>query len=135
MYKKPTKRKSDEIPNVNVKKEKKEKKKIKQEESENSTNEETLFKSLTDDLPISANRLSEQRKIIIMKENKSNNSDQVMQDTFDIPLLSEVNLSTEEELEDLEKKIKNVKSRLGILVESDEEDCIKLKPEPGLFPN
>ncbi|XP_044254291.1 zinc finger CCCH domain-containing protein 14 [Tribolium madens] len=131
VYKKTAKRKSDELPNVNVKKEKKEKKpekKIKKTESEQST--ESVFKSLTDDLPISANRLSEQRKIIIMKENKSNKSRQLMQDNFDIPLLSEVNLSTEEELEDLENKIKSVKSRLGLLVESDEEDCIKLKPEP-----
>ncbi|XP_975630.1 zinc finger CCCH domain-containing protein 14 isoform X2 [Tribolium castaneum] len=132
VYKKPPKRKSDELPNVNVKKEKKEKKSGKKEtktEPEQST--ESVFKSLTDDLPISANRLSEQRKIIIMKENKSNNSRKVMQDNFDIPLLSEVNMSTEEELEDLENKIKSVKSRLGLLVESDEEeDCIKLKPEP-----
>jgi hypothetical protein len=68
-----------------------------------------------------------------MKENQSNNNaEQVIQDSFDIPLLSEVNMSTEEELEDIEKKIKNVKSRLGLLVESDEEqDCITLKPEPG----
>jgi hypothetical protein len=136
VYKKTAKRKSDEIGNVNVKKEKKEKKpekKLKKNEPEEKTSgEESVFKSLTDDLPINANRLSEQRKIIIMKENQSNNNaEQVIQDSFDIPLLSEVNMSTEEELEDIEKKIKNVKSRLGLLVESDEEqDCITLKPEP-----
>ncbi|XP_063915164.1 zinc finger CCCH domain-containing protein 14-like isoform X2 [Zophobas morio] len=136
VYKKTAKRKSDEAPNVSVKKEKKDKKmdkKVKKESTSDRTpTNEEIFKSLTDDLPISANRLSEQRKIIIMKENQSNNnpSEQVIHDNFDIPPLSEVNMSTEEELEDIEKKIKSVKSRLGLLVESDEEDCLTLKPEP-----
>ncbi|RZB39677.1 zinc finger CCCH domain-containing protein 14 [Asbolus verrucosus] len=135
VYKKTVKRKSDETVAVNIKKEKKDKKlekKIKKVEPAERTvvSDETLFQSLTDDLPINANRLSEQRKIIIMKENQSNNSaEQVIQDNFDIPLLSEVNMSTEEELEDIEKKIKSVKSRLGLLVESDEDDCINLKTE------
>lgn len=43
-------------------------------------------------------------------------------DNFDIPLLSEVADSVnEQELQDIEKKIKSVKSRLGLLVDSDEE--------------
>lgn len=46
----------------------------------------------------------------------------VVDDNFDIPLLSEVADSVnEQELQDIEKKIKSVKSRLGLLVDSDEE--------------
>lgn len=132
LYKKTAKRKASESTNVNVKKEKKIKKEDKKAVAKVESTEKSvsLFKSLTDDLPISANKLSEQRKIIIMQENKPSNAEI---DNFDIPPLSEVNMSTEEELEDIEKKIKTVKSRLGLLIASDEEaDCIDLKPDPGM---
>lgn len=74
---------------------------------------------MTDDLPLNVH-LSEHRRVTVMNESYQNNS--VNNDSFDIPLLSEVNMSTEEELQDLEKKIRNVKSRLGLLVESEGEE-------------
>lgn len=92
------------------------------------------YTSLTDNLPISASQLSEKRKVVVMQENNSNEfAKDVDEDSFDIPPLSEVNLSNESELIEIEKKIKSVKSRLGILVESDSEDTdfINLKAEPG----
>lgn len=94
----------------------------------------TPQKSLTDDLPITANKLSEVRKIIIMQENENSLNNVINDDSFDIPLLSEVNLSNESELEMLEKRIKNVKTRLGIQVESEseDEDFINIKAEPGI---
>ncbi|KAF5294544.1 hypothetical protein FQR65_LT10736 [Abscondita terminalis] len=100
----------------------------------------TCIKSLTDDLPVEASKLSEMRKIVIMQENQNSNSnlDPVNEDCFDIPPLSEVNISNKHELKDIEEKIKNVKSRLGLQVESesDDEDFINLKAEPDdLFPN
>lgn len=90
-------------------------------------------KSLTDDLPITANKLSEVRKIIVMQGNNNNTSNNISDDNFDIPLLSEVGLSNEKELEVLEKRIKSVKTRLGIQVESEseDEDFINIKAEPG----
>lgn len=130
VYTKSTKRKSDEV-NVNVKV-KKEKKTIKKQKDNNV---EQPKKSLTDDLPITANKLSEVRKIIIMQNNDNNNiNNPINDDGFDIPLLSEVNLSNEKELELLEKRIKNVKTRLGIQVdtESEDEDFINIKAEPGM---
>lgn len=128
VYSKAIKRKSDEVPaNVKVKKEKKEKKSKKQKDSL----VDSPKKSLTDDLPITANKLSEVRKIIVMQANDQNNA--IIDDGFDIPLLSEVNFSNEKELQMLEKRIKNVKTRLGIQVdsESEDEDFIDIKAEPG----
>lgn len=98
------------------------------------------MKSLTDDLPVSANKLSELRKVVIMQENISSSHGKVKaEDDFDIPLLSEVNsLTSENDLRAIEKKIKNVKNRLGLLVESgsEDEDFINIKAEPDdLFPN
>lgn len=92
-------------------------------------------KSLTDDLPVNAQVLVEKRKVVIMQENQ--NAANVIEDNFDIPPLSAVQLSTSEsELADIEKQIKNVKSRLGLIVDSDSEedaDFINLKAEPGLL--
>lgn len=95
--------------------------------------------SLTDDLPITANKLTEVRKIVVMQNNATSNatvnkSDTINEDMFDIPLLSEVdNLSNEEELRMIERRINSVKSRLGIQVqsssESDEEDKNKSEDE------
>lgn len=94
-----------------------------------------MEKSLTDDLPINAQVLAEKRKVVIMQE--SQNSSNVNEDNFDIPPLSAVQLSTSEsELADIERQIKNVKSRLGLIVESeseDDDDFINLKAEPGWF--
>lgn len=113
---------------MKIKKEKKDKKK----KDETSNCLETLEKSLTDDLPITANRLAEQRKIVIMNESRVNNINSMNNDGFDIPLLHEVQGSSEQELEEIEKKIRNVKSRLGLLVDSDyDQDCIKIKAEHG----
>lgn len=57
----------------------------------------------------------------------------LVDDNFDIPLLSEVNESiNEQELQEIEKKIRSVKSRLGLLVESDnEEESARIKSENG----
>lgn len=117
--------------NVKVKKEKKDKKLIKKQKDSES---DPPKKSLTDDLPITANKLSEMRKIIVMQGNENHStSNAINDDGFDIPLLSEVNLSNEKELEILEKRIKSVKTRLGIQVESEseDEDFINIKAEPG----
>lgn len=144
VYKQAAKRKEDEIPecDIKIKKEKKDKKskKAKKKETAEPENSTSEFKSLTDDLPISANKLSGKHKILLTQESISNNgvSRNVDEDSFDIPPLSEVNLSSESELIEIEKKIKSVKSRLGILVESDSEDIdfINLKADPDdLFPN
>lgn len=101
-------------------------------------------KSLTDDLPITANKLTEVRKIVFMQNNATGNSmanksDVVInEDMFDIPLLSEVdNLSNEEELKMIEKRINSVKNRLGIQVQtsSDSEGEKGNKSEDGDFLN
>ncbi|XP_060530224.1 zinc finger CCCH domain-containing protein 14 isoform X2 [Cylas formicarius] len=114
VYKRVSKRKSDELPDIKLKKEKKDKK-LKREELSDNFKSVKQEKSLTDDLPVTANTLSGRRKIVLL------NDKNVCDDNFDIPLLSEVNDSNEKELEEIEKKIKNVKSRLGLLVESDVE--------------
>lgn len=111
-----------------MKKEKKDKSKQKKLKKKESIKVE---KSLTDDLPINASALAEKRKVVIMQENQNSN---VNEDNFDIPPLSAVQLSTtESELTDIERQIKNVKSRLGLIVESDSDDgdFINLKAEPG----
>lgn len=114
---------------MKIKKEKKEKSKSKKQKKRESIK---IEKSLTDDLPINAQVLAEKRKVVIMQENQNSN---VNEDNFDIPPLSAVQLSTSEsELADIEKQIKNVKSRLGLIVESESEDdgdFLNLKAEPG----
>lgn len=130
VYKKvAAKRKNDDSPkDVKVKKEKKDKTKQKKSKKKEDIKAE---KSLTDDLPININALAGKRKVVIMQENRSSN---VNEDNFDIPPLSAVQLSTtESELADIERQIKNVKSRLGLIVESDSDDAdfINLKAEPG----
>lgn len=145
IYKRVSKRKSDESPKstVKVKKEKKDKiksakKSSKKKDVKPIIKDVSEVKSLTDDLPVEASKLSEMRKIIIMQENQNSNSnmsniDNVNEDSFDIPPLSEVAMSNENELEEIERKIKSVKSRLGLQVHSDseDEDFINLKVEPG----
>lgn len=113
---------------MKVKKEKKEKTKQKKLKKKENIKVE---KSLTDDLPITANALAEKRKVVIMQENQNSS---VNEDNFDIPPLSAVQMSTtESELADIERQIKTVKSRLGLIVESDSDDgdFINLKAEPG----
>ncbi|CAG9819601.1 unnamed protein product [Phaedon cochleariae] len=127
VYKKVARRKSSDQPDAKVKKEKKDKNKSSEKVDENIKEEKDANESLTDNLPVSANRLSEQRKITIL-HSETRNEDNV--DEFDIPLLSAVNTSTEKDLEDIERKIKNVKSRLGILVDSElEAEIQKIKSE------
>lgn len=49
---------------------------------------------------------------------------------FDIPLLSDVNSSNENDLKEIEAKIRNVKSRLGIVVDGDvDEELLRIKLE------
>ncbi|KAJ8966860.1 hypothetical protein NQ314_003254 [Rhamnusium bicolor] len=128
IYKKATKRKSNDLPDVKVKKRKEGRGFLKTKKADLSPVEAGQSQSLTDDLPINVNQLSEQRKITIVNENRTN--DHVFDDNFDIPLLSEVNMSSEKDLEDIEKKIRNVKSRLGLLVDSDiEEELPEIKTE------
>ncbi|KAK5643358.1 hypothetical protein RI129_007203 [Pyrocoelia pectoralis] len=144
MYKRGSKRKSDDAHlNVKVKKEKKDKeksnKKAKRKDIKPIIKDIPEIKSLTDNLPVEASKLSEMRKIVVMQENQNSNSniESVNEDCFDIPPLSEVAISNESELVEIEKKIKSVKSRLGLQVASDsDEDFINLKAEPDdLFPN
>lgn len=105
------------MEDVKVKKEKK----IKQIQA-CLKSEDDSKESLTDNLPVMANRLSEHRKM---------NTDD---DNFDIPLLSEVSNSSQNDLDEIEKKIRSVKSRLGLLVESDEEiKPLYLKSEKGIL--
>ncbi|XP_050299484.1 zinc finger CCCH domain-containing protein 14 isoform X2 [Anthonomus grandis grandis] len=129
VYKKAVKRKSGEVPPddkscLKVKKEKSHKKVKKESLLEKSVREnnkeDTQLIPQTDDPPVSSNKLSENRKIII--EHEDNNRQEIAEDSFDIPLLSEVGEMNEKELEDIEKKIKSVKSRLGLLVNSDTEN-------------
>ncbi|KAK4886704.1 hypothetical protein RN001_002975 [Aquatica leii] len=142
IYKRVSKRKFDEETNVKIKKEKKERlksNKKSKKKDEKLVKSNVSVKSLTDDLPVQASKLSEMRKIVIMQESQNNNSnlETVNEDCFDIPPLSEVTISNEHELQEIEEKIKNVKSRLGLQVESDsdDEDFIDLKAEPeDLFP-
>lgn len=75
--------------------------------------EEDIKTSLTDNLPITASSLSQKKRLNFIAD-----------ENFDIPLLSEVNSSTMQELQELEKRIRNVKSRLGDMVE-DEETSVK----------
>lgn len=145
IYKRASKRKTDDAHlNVKVKKEKKDKsksnKKAKRKDVKPILKEMPELKSLTDNLPVEASKLSEMRKIVVMQENQNSNSnlESVNEDCFDIPPLSEVAISNENELVEIEKKIKNVKSRLGLQVASgsEDEDFINLKAEPDeLFPN
>ncbi|KAJ8945431.1 hypothetical protein NQ318_009887 [Aromia moschata] len=117
VYKKVVKRKMSaaDLPDVKVKKEKKE---YILQKAKNEDDIQT--KSLTDNLPVSANQLSGHRKVTVVSETRTINA--VLDDNFDIPLLSEVSMSNEQGLEEIEKKIKSVKSRLGLLVESDIEE-------------
>ncbi|CAH0560907.1 unnamed protein product [Brassicogethes aeneus] len=113
IYKKVSKRKgSKDEENLSIKKEKKDKKSKK---LKGNIKEE---KCLTDNLPINI-------KSRLGKSSNKSDSD----DGFDIPLLSEVNKN--KELEEIEKQIVNVKSRLGDLVhsEDEEQDVLKIKTE------
>lgn len=114
-------------PDVKVKKERKDLGTVKEKKEQNMEMEQT--NSLTDNLPVNANRLSEQRKINVVTESSTNNND----DVFDIPLLSQVNsTSSEKDLQEIERKIKSVKSRLGLMVDSDlEEELPEIKSEKG----
>ncbi|XP_066145048.1 zinc finger CCCH domain-containing protein 14 isoform X3 [Euwallacea fornicatus] len=124
IYKKAIKRKSNELPDDKSSLKLKREKSHKKVKRESGNSEES--NSLTDNLPL-VNNLAATRKITVDRENLSN----VPIDNFDIPLLSEVADSVnEQELQDIEKKIRNVKSRLGLLVESDEESSnVELKLE------
>lgn len=82
-----------------VKKEKKEKKSSKKSKKQQDDvkpviKDVTQIKSLTDDLPVEASKLSELRKIVVMQENLNNTSSsntvEFLDDNFDIPPLSEV---------------------------------------------
>ncbi|KAH1019818.1 hypothetical protein HUJ04_009580 [Dendroctonus ponderosae] len=122
VYKKALKRKSvesmpDDKSSLKVKKEKS-LKKLKSEVS-SSREEEQPSSSITDDLPVTLNKLPTRR--VILSDGSLNSN--IVDDSFDIPLLSEVSESmNEQELQDIEKKIRNVRTRLGLLVESDSED-------------
>lgn len=124
------KRKNEEIVDIkNVKKEKKEAK-IKKLKKKEQTPEPV--RSLTDNLPLNISKLSEPRKIVLIQENTNIASSTQNDLGFDIPSLAEVNSSSEKELRLIEKQLKNVKSRLGMVVQSDsEEEFLNIKAEPG----
>ncbi|KRT81251.1 hypothetical protein AMK59_5288, partial [Oryctes borbonicus] len=134
VFKKTTKRKNEEF--IDVKTVKKEKKDSKIKKPKKKDHSPEPMKSLTDNLPLNINKLSEPRKIVLVQDNTNINSAQ--NDLgFDIPSLAEVNSSSEKELRLIEKQLKNVKSRLGMVVQSDSEDeFLNIKAEPDeLFPN
>lgn len=113
MYKKAIKRKTSTEDELKVKKEKKDKPKKPAEVKKEP-------RSLTDDLPININRMSESRKIVVTKDNS---------DGFDIPLLSEA-----KKLEEIEDRIKTVKKRLGGIVNSDDdEESLQQKADKRKF--
>lgn len=87
---------------------KKEKRYKKANDTLKQENEKT---SLTDDLPIIATHLNEKRRIAMIKE-----------ENVAEPMLFTENVSTTQELEEIEKKIRTVKSRLGDLVDSEDTD-------------
>lgn len=125
------KRKYDETEKSDIRVKKEKKGKVKQRKLRNK-DVVKVEKSLTDDLPITATALAEKRKVVIMRENQAGS---VNEDNFDIPPLSAVQMSTtESELADIERQIKTVKSRLGLIIESDSDDgdFINLKAEPGM---
>ncbi|CAG9762250.1 unnamed protein product [Ceutorhynchus assimilis] len=113
VYKKAIKRKSSELPPDS-----KHDLKLKKEKSNSNKREE----SITDDLPL----LLRNRKVVVSES---------LDDNFDIPLLAEVNASDNQaQLQDLEDRIRNVKSRLGLLVDSDHEDeALNIKAEDDPF--
>ncbi|XP_076252799.1 nuclear polyadenosine RNA-binding 2 isoform X1 [Rhynchophorus ferrugineus] len=128
VYSKTTKRKSteevnDDKNNLRIKKEKsnkKVKKELEATEQKPTVKECAPEKSLTDDLPLITSKFTDKRRIILSSENNLNN---IVEDNFDIPLLSDVKETYKvKELEEVEEKINAVKSRLGILVNSDNED-------------
>ncbi|KAJ8913035.1 hypothetical protein NQ315_002051 [Exocentrus adspersus] len=93
---------------------------------------EYITSNLTSNSPTNTSRFADQRKITVVNENRSNNgTTNKNDDIFDIPLLSQVvNMTNEKDLEDVERKIRNVKSRLGLLVDSDlEEELPEIKRE------
>ncbi|CAH1982178.1 unnamed protein product [Acanthoscelides obtectus] len=114
VYKRVAKRKSDNS-DAKVKKEKK-------------TKKSSYIALKPEDKPVKdkedLNKIAENRKITVLDGSED------MQDKFDIPLLSEVNASNKESLEEIEQRIRNVKSRLGLLVDSDIEIELDDK-EPG----
>lgn len=130
VFKKATKRKhEDHIDVKNVKKEKKESKPKKSKKKEQTPEPE---KSLTDNLPLNISKLSEPRKILFMQESTNIMGSTQKDLGFNIPSLAEVNSSSETELRLIEKQLKNVKSRLGMVVQSDSEDeFLNIKAEPG----
>lgn len=71
-------------------------------------NEEKSENSLTDNLPIISTQLDKNRRITIVKRENINS-----------PPLSLMKSCSKEELEDIEKRIKSVKERLGDLVEEE----------------
>ncbi|CAG9859716.1 unnamed protein product [Phyllotreta striolata] len=118
VYKRVTKRKANEEEDVKVKKEKKSKK--------TGNNDSESTSSLTDNLPMMSKKLTEQRKLLLENKNEEKYCDE-----FDIPLLSEVNKSNERELEEIERRIKSVKSRLGSQI-IDDAELVEAKLEKGL---
>ncbi|CAG9826711.1 unnamed protein product [Diabrotica balteata] len=104
VYKKVAKRKSSEEPDIKIKKEK--------------------FKKYSDNVKSESNSPK--------RGSTQNNTDEETSNTeFSTSIFSEMNSTAAKDLEEIERKIRNVKSRLGITVDSDvdEEMLIKLKTE------
>ncbi|XP_072376389.1 uncharacterized protein [Diabrotica undecimpunctata] len=104
VYKKVAKRKSSEEPDIKIKKEK--------------------FKKSSDNVKSESNSPK--------RGSTQNNTDEETSNTeFNTSIFSEMNSTAARDLEEIERKIRNVKSRLGITVDSDvdEEMLIKLKTE------
>ncbi|XP_045481171.1 zinc finger CCCH domain-containing protein 14 isoform X1 [Harmonia axyridis] len=135
VYKKASKRKSNEYTNAKV-----HQKKIKKEYCKNTDAiifkqemENNQDKSLTDDLPLNVKSLTENRKIVLIPDKPQNSLNQ----SFDIPSLSEIEQPSLMELKDIESQIKNVKSRLGFKIdqEVDESELQQLIENNKKIPN
>uniref|UniRef100_A0A6P7FJY4 Zinc finger CCCH domain-containing protein 14 n=1 Tax=Diabrotica virgifera virgifera TaxID=50390 RepID=A0A6P7FJY4_DIAVI len=104
VYKKVAKRKSSEEPDTKIKKEK--------------------FKKYSENVKSESNSPK--------RGTPQNNADEETSNTeFNTSIFSEMNSTAAKDLEEIERKIRNVKSRLGITVDSDvdEEMLLKLKTE------
>lgn len=113
-----------------IKKEKKNpsNKRIKLEDDDSSSS-----KLLSDDIPVTANKLVENRSVKIRNSEdidlkKSRRI--VNEDNFDIPSISEVNLLEDSELDAVADKIKKAKLVL-LKSDSEDEDFINIKADAG----
>lgn len=88
-------------------------------------------KLLSDDIPVNATNLVENRRRTSESvDNNESSIDNVNEDSFDIPSISEVNLLEDSELETVANKIKKAKMVL-MKSDSEDEDFINIRADAG----